>query len=71
MRDRQDELTRGESDLRGHIEGAEEDEEGSGSVAYVPQDPTEDDQLTYALKLIRGEETNEAFPPDPATALPN
>lgn len=71
LQNRQDELTRGESDLRGHIEGDEEDEEGSGSVAYVPQDPADDDQLTYALKLIRGEEVSEAFPPDPAKALPN
>ena len=27
---------RGESQLRGHITGAEEDDEGSGSSAYVP-----------------------------------
>ncbi|MEM8541093.1 MAG: S41 family peptidase [Pseudomonadota bacterium] len=64
-------LTRGESDLRGHIAGEEEDEEGSGSVAYVPQDPAEDDQLTYVLELLRGERTDEAFPPDPSKALPN
>ena len=64
-------LSRGESDLRGHITGAEEDEKGSGSIAYVPQDPKEDDQLTYALSLIRGEKTDPAFPPDPAKALPN
>ena len=64
-------LTRGESDLRGHIEGAEEDEDGSGSIAYVPQDPEEDDQLAFALELLRGERTDPSFPPDPATALPN
>ncbi len=64
-------LTRGESDLRGHIAGEEEDEEGSGSVAYVPQDPSEDDQLTFALELLRGERVDEAFPPDPSKALPN
>ena len=64
-------LTRGESDLRGHIAGEEEDEEGSGSIAYVPQDPAEDDQLTYVLELLRGERTDEAFPPDPSKALPN
>ncbi|MCI5077653.1 S41 family peptidase [Oricola sp.] len=64
-------LSRGESDLRGHITGAEEDEEGSGSIAYVPKDPEEDDQLAFALALIRGEKTDPAFPPDPATALPN
>lgn len=64
-------LTRGESDLRGHIPGAEEDDNGSGSIAYVPQDPKEDDQLNYVLSLIRGEKTDPAYPPDPAKALPN
>lgn len=64
-------VTRGESDLRGHIEGEEEDEQGSGSVAYVPRDKAEDDQLKFALALLRGEESDPAFPPDPATALPN
>ncbi|TCD13801.1 S41 family peptidase [Oricola cellulosilytica] len=64
-------LKRGESDLRGHIAGDEEDDKGSGSIAYVPQDPKEDDQLAFALALMRGERTNEAYPPDPAKALPN
>jgi carboxyl-terminal processing protease len=64
-------LKRGESDLRGHITGQEEDEEGSGSIAYVPQDPKEDDQLAFALELLRGEKTDPSFPPDPAKALPN
>ncbi|MEO1703015.1 MAG: S41 family peptidase [Pseudomonadota bacterium] len=64
-------LVRGESDLPGHIEGEEEDEAGSGSIAYVPQDATEDDQLQYALRLLRGNEQHAAFPPDPAKALPN
>ncbi|WP_375567806.1 S41 family peptidase [Oceaniradius stylonematis] len=71
LRDREDELARGESDLRGHIQGEEEDESGSGSVAYVPQDAEEDDQLQYALSLLRGEEAHAAFPADPTTALPN
>lgn len=64
-------LVRGESDLPGHIEGEEEDEAGSGSIAYVPLDATEDDQLQYALRLLRGNEQHAAFPPDPAKALPN
>lgn len=64
-------LTRGESDLRGHIAGEKEDDEGSGSVAYVPQDPKDDDQLTFALELLRGERTDEAFPPDPNKATSN
>ncbi|WP_026480803.1 S41 family peptidase [Ahrensia sp. 13_GOM-1096m] len=64
-------LTRGESDLRGHIAGEKEDDEGSGSVAYVPQDPKDDDQLTFALELLRGERTDKAFPPDPNKATSN
>ena len=44
---------RGESDLRGHISGENEDEEGSGSVAYVPTEPEDDTQLQYVLELIR------------------
>jgi len=58
-------VTAGESALRGHIQGKEEDEQGSGSAAYVPREPEEDIQLQMALKLLRGEETNAAFPPDP------
>ena len=71
LRDRQDELARGESDLRGHIEGEEEDENGSGSIAYVPQDAEQDDQLQYALSLLRGEVAHAAFPADPGEAIPN
>ncbi|MHA1157325.1 MAG: S41 family peptidase [Alphaproteobacteria bacterium] len=67
---------RGEASLRGHLEG-EEGEEGdeedteSGSLAYVPQDPAEDDQLGYALQLLRGLQVNAAFPPDPNRGIPN
>ncbi len=71
LRDREDDLARGESDLRGHIQGEEEDENGSGSVAYVPREAAEDDQLQYALSLLRGEEAHAAFPADPSNALPN
>ncbi len=62
----------GESKLRGHISGEAEDEDGSGSVAYVPPDPKDDIQLNYALDLIEGVKTAEGvFPPDPNKALPN
>jgi len=62
----------GESRLRGHIQGEEEDEEGSGSSAYVPPDPKDDIQLNYALDLILGQKKAEGiFPPDPTKALPN
>ena len=44
---------RGESDLRGAIRGENEDDEGSGSVAYVPQEPEDDTQLQYVLDLLR------------------
>jgi len=62
-------LARGESDLRGHIRGELENEEGSGSIAYVPQDPAEDLQLGYALDLLRGVKTDPAFPPNPDKAV--
>ncbi len=58
-------ITRGESDLKGHIKGAQEDAEGSGSIAYVPPDPKDDLQLIQALKLLRGEQANAAFPARP------
>ena len=62
-------VTRGESDLKGHIKGAEESDEGSGSAAYVPPDPKDDIQLNYALDLLRGEKTDPAFPPNPDKAV--
>ena len=58
----------GESELRGHIQGQDETEEGSGSIAYVPPEAEDDEQLGYALSLIRGEETNPAYPPNPDQA---
>jgi carboxyl-terminal processing protease len=61
-------VTRGESELRGHIQGTEENEEGSGSSAYVPADPEEDVQLGHALELIRGKKSDPAFPPNPDRA---
>lgn len=64
-------VSRGESDLRGHIPGEAESEEGSGSIAYVPQDPAEDEQLAYALALLRGDKSDPAFPPNPDKAVMN
>jgi carboxyl-terminal processing protease len=52
--------TRGEANLRGHLKGeyeaedGEEAEEESGSSSYVPQDKEKDTQLNYALDLLRG-----------------
>ena len=64
-------LSRGESDLRGHIKGQDESDEGSGSAAYVPPDPKDDIQLNYALDLMRGVKSDPAFPPDPGKAVFN
>ncbi|CAG1001794.1 MAG: S41 family peptidase [Rhizobiaceae bacterium] len=64
-------VSRGESDLKGHIKGAEENEKGSGSAAYVPPDPKDDVQLAYALDLLRGVKTDAAFPPNPDQAVLN
>jgi carboxyl-terminal processing protease len=61
-------VTRGESELRGHIKGNEENEEGSGSSAYVPPEPKDDIQLNYAYELLRGSKTDPAFPPNPDRA---
>jgi carboxyl-terminal processing protease len=61
--------TKGEASLRGHLkaEGTEE----SGSQSYVPPDEKDDAALKTALSLLRGTETNAAFPPNPKTAVPN
>ncbi len=59
----------GESKLRGHITGANEDDKGSGSFAYIPPDKKDDVQLNYALELIRGTKTDVAYPADPKKAL--
>ena len=61
-------MSRGESDLKGHIKGNQEGDEGSGSAAYVPPDPKDDLQLGYALDLLRGVKTDPAFPPNPDRA---
>jgi carboxyl-terminal processing protease len=58
----------GESDLRGHIPGQEETEEGSGSVAYVPPETKDDIQLNYAFDLLRGKKTDPSFPANPEQA---
>ncbi len=53
----------GEAALPGQIGGGTEGVATSGSSVYVPADKTKDNQLQYAIKLIDGAETNEAFPP--------
>ena len=51
-----------ESSLRGHLSN-EDDDEATGSSAYVPAKAEDDTQLQYALQLLRGEVQNDAFPP--------
>lgn len=48
---------RGEASLRGHLKNDEG--EKSGSLAYVPKEKEKDTQLQYALKLMRGENTEQ------------
>jgi carboxyl-terminal processing protease len=54
--------TRSESSLPGHLKA--EGEEQNGSQAYIPKDPKDDKALQSALALLRGTETNPAFPPN-------
>ncbi|HEY9057931.1 MAG TPA: S41 family peptidase [Aurantimonas sp.] len=61
--DSEDEIVRGESSLRGHITGNEEDDEGSGSLDYVPPEKEDDLQMQYAIDLLNGVKTNAMFPP--------
>jgi len=64
-------VSRGESDLKGHIKGVEESDQGSGSSAYVPPEAKDDIQLNYALDLLQGTKTDPAFPPNPERAVLN
>ena len=65
-------LTRGESDLKGHIKGAEEGANGSGSAAYVPPDPKDDcSSTTRSSSCCVAQKTDPAFPPNPEKAVLN
>ena len=55
----------GEAGLAGQIGGGSEEVATVGSSVYVPSDKSKDNQLQYAIKLIDGLETNEAYPPKP------
>jgi carboxyl-terminal processing protease len=57
---------RSESKLPGHLKA--EGDEQSGSQSYIPPETKDDKALQTALALIRGTETNPAFPPNPAQA---
>ncbi len=58
---------RSESKLPGHLKA--EGDEQSGSQSYIPPDEKNDKALQTALALIRGTETNPAYPPNPALAV--
>jgi carboxyl-terminal processing protease len=53
--------TRSESSLPGHLKA--EGDEQQGSQTYIPRQAKDDKALQTALALIRGTETNPAFPP--------
>ena len=57
---------RSESNLPGHLKA--EGDEQTGSQSFVPRDAKDDKALQTALALIRGTETNPAFPPNPKQA---
>ncbi|WP_425502645.1 S41 family peptidase [Pelagibacterium limicola] len=61
----------GEAGLAGHISGEEEEEATVGSSVYVPADREADNQMQYAIDLILGTESHDAFPPDPAAIVAN
>ena len=48
--------TKGEAALKGHLKNG--DDEGHGSQAYVPQDPTKDKQLLAADDILHGNKTS-------------
>jgi carboxyl-terminal processing protease len=53
---------RSESSLPGHLKA--EGDEQNGSQSYIPKDAKDDKALQTALALIRGTQSNPAFPPD-------
>ena len=57
---------RGELSLRGHLK-ADGLEQG-GSQSYVPPEAKDDKALNLALDLLRGIQSNPAFPPNAKAA---
>jgi carboxyl-terminal processing protease len=57
--------TQGEASLRGHLTNAAAAAEQTGSLAYVPADPTMDQQLIYAMNFLH------ALPAKPGQTKPN
>ena len=63
--------SKGEASLKGHLAVQDGGKEATGSSAYVPPEAKDDKQLQYALDLLRGLQSNAAFPPDPNRGIPN
>ncbi len=61
--------TTSEATLRGHLQA--EGQEQTGSQSYVPPDAKNDKALHLAVDLLRGTQTNPAFPPKPNQAAAN
>jgi len=61
--------SKGEAALRGHLKA--DGDEQTGSQSYIPPDPKDDKALHYAADLLRGVQTNAAFPPNPKAPIPN
>jgi carboxyl-terminal processing protease len=61
--------TTSEATLRGHLQA--EGQEQTGSQSYVPTDAKNDKALHLAVDLLRGTQTNPAFPPKPNQAAAN
>jgi carboxyl-terminal processing protease len=61
--------TTSEATLRGHLSA--EGQEQTGSQSYVPPDAKNDKALHTALDLMRGAQTNPAYPPKPNQAAAN
>jgi carboxyl-terminal processing protease len=57
-----------EAGLRGHLAAQGEGDEQKGSQSYVPPNEPDDKALQAAIALIRGTQTNPAFPPNPKQA---
>ncbi|MGV8840318.1 MAG: S41 family peptidase [Bauldia sp.] len=55
-------LELGEAALPGHLTIENGAAERQASLSYVPGNPDDDTQLQFALRLLRGEEQNPAFP---------
>ena len=61
-----------EAALRGHLKNndAKDAKEGAGSSSYVPREVEKDNQLQYALKMLRGEPLPPAQPGRPEVTAP-